>query len=277
MLVRFPQHLQPQMRQALIALGRASFEKGEIITLAKPLLSLANKQFEIGQFRLGNEEIDYLLRNAYISAVQGITPKPDPPYGQLAYSQQLRCVVGPIYVVFDDQKAPLPRAKGSPIICCSTPGVNIAYDVNDTQRYIDGTKLDAPRYVMRYKVIWAHVLQCMEDSKVEVPVLNAIGCGAFVGVFKDFAPYFVARALAAVLSAKAFGFKALVVCLPDFDDTNFEQFCAAFRVRNRRLHWISGVRRGASGSGHARGTAGAAELRLHAAGDGRARWRPEPV
>ena len=203
------------------------------ISLSRPLGSVPDKQFDIGRFHLDSAHIDYLMNNAYVSVAQGIATAPTE--GDNA-RQQLRAIVGPVYVVYDDALQPVEKGAAPPILSCSVPGINMSYSHAEIVRYSVNGQLDQRRYTVRAKVILAHVLACMQAEDVEFPVLCAIGCGAFKGSFGDI-PFCVAQAVAAVLLEGGFRFKAVVICLPGFsaEDDNFSIFSRVFEQHDKRL------------------------------------------
>lgn len=223
------------MQRALRELGRPPHETGVRISLARPLASVKDKQFVIGRFRLDSAHIDRLMDGAYVSVVRGVSVSTSPTGGDNE-RQQLRAIVGPVYVIYDDSLRPLERGAAPPVLSCSVPGINMSYSHAEMVRYSVNGKLEQRRYTVRTKVILAHVLACMQAEGVEYPVLCAIGCGAFKGRFGD-VPHCVAQATAAVLMEGNFRFKAVVFCLPGFGagDNNFSVFSSVFAEHDKRL------------------------------------------
>jgi hypothetical protein len=90
------------------------------------------------------------------------------------------------------------------------------------------------------RLIWYHCCRAWQRFGVAVPVLSAIGCGAFRGDGPDAArvPYLWAEALAWALGRGGddYGFDAVVVALPVFGgDDNFTPFVDVLRRSADRL------------------------------------------
>lgn len=132
-------------------------------------------------------------------------------------------VAGRVSVLFDADGRPLPARRGMEVVAVSVPGVNMAYGRERAEFAQSALALEA-----RYAEIWGHALEVMASRGVRVASLGAIGCGAF-----GCPPAIVGRALLKVLvagraSGAAWGFDAVVVCLPSFGDRNYEAFCESF-------------------------------------------------
>lgn len=225
--------LHPAMRAALQALGRPADERGTEITLARPLADLPpeRRTIEIGAFRLGHEAIDAALRDTELSFVAPLRDRPvyPPPAPATATAgwraetnAQLLVATGPYHVIYDHADRPMPACTKPAVIVCSVPGINFAYSAADGSRYAPRGRLDEPRAKVRMKVILAHVMERMSARGVAVPVLCAIGCGAFCGNNREIVGLW-AEAAATVLSQQDYGFRAVVFCLVGGTD-NYERF-----------------------------------------------------
>ena len=91
----------------------------------------------------------------------------------------------------------------------------------------------------RMRDVWCTALESMRRAGVLVPVLNAIGCGAFRGPFAE-VPYLWAMALWEVLTAFE-NFIAVFVCFPHFpaDQYNLRCFQRWFRPNDPRVFLLS--------------------------------------
>ena len=87
--------------------------------------------------------------------------------------------------------------------------------------------------------IWSTALEAMRRAGVLVPVLNAIGCGAFRGPFAE-VPYLWAMALWEVLTVFD-SFVAVFVCFPHFpaDQYNLRCFQQWFQTNDARVFLLS--------------------------------------
>ena len=81
------------------------------------------------------------------------------------------------------------------------------------------------------------ILKVMEDNAIAVPVLSAIGCGAFRGKASNAkrVPVLWATAFARALSHHDFGFELVVFCLPTKGFDNMTPFSTAFAAESARL------------------------------------------
>lgn len=202
------------------------------------LAAMTDKRFDVGAFRLGNAEIDELMRSAYFSEVDGI----EPATPRRKSDMQLVVLVGRVHIVYPHDLVPLPvpPTTAPHVLSFSVPGVNVEYNAVDMSRYELLPKTDTRhvvqhRLIVRYKVIFAHVFACMQREHIAVPVLCAIGCGAFAKNYESpDVSACVARAAATVLCENQqdyTSFKCVIFCLPSRTDRNFPVFVPVFRVR----------------------------------------------
>lgn len=79
--------------------------------------------------------------------------------------------------------------------------------------------------------------QAMMRYQVAVPVLSAIGCGAFRHGYDNSVqvPALWAAAMACVLSRFSFGFRCVVIALPTFRENNMKAFARTFRKHAGQL------------------------------------------
>eukprot|EP00997_Jenningsia_sp_PLL12_P010642 NODE_795_length_1446_cov_19.914817_g657_i0.p2 GENE.NODE_795_length_1446_cov_19.914817_g657_i0~~NODE_795_length_1446_cov_19.914817_g657_i0.p2 ORF type:complete len:144 (+),score=15.59 NODE_795_length_1446_cov_19.914817_g657_i0:969-1400(+) len=82
--------------------------------------------------------------------------------------------------ILDSSTQPQPASK-SPVQCYSVPGINFAYSAVDKREFVKNGIIVAHKALARMKDIMGNVFLCMQADSVRVPVLNAIGCGAFKG------------------------------------------------------------------------------------------------
>jgi len=238
-------------RRWLRVLGRSETEQGVFITIPTPIEQLP-KQLRIpvsSSITMTAAQVDNMAKQSIVTHV-GRRPKnlllPNTNQGNvdsISYRDHLKTqqlmVSGPVSILYDGRYQPLSNGGPRDIIVCSTPGINFAYSkvdkhyfskVNPDADEPGGPKiLDKDKILSRMRLIWQHVLLIMDERhRVEYPVLCAIGCGAFKGVYGAAIPRMWATALAQVIcnSYKVFKhIKAVFVSLPTFGrDNNFAPF-----------------------------------------------------
>lgn len=241
-------------RRWLKVLGRPEKEQGVFITIPTPIAELP-KQLRVPvspQFTMTAAQVDHMAKRSIVTHV-GRRPAsllvPNTNQGNvmsLSYRDHLKTqqlmVSGPVSILYDGQYQPL--SKPREIVVCSTPGINFAYSkidkhyfskVNPDDDDVGGSKiLDKDKILARMRLIWQHVLLIMDERHhVTYPVLCAIGCGAFKGVYGAAIPRMWATALAQVVcnSYKVFKhIKAVFVSLPTFGkDNNFAPFQSSIK------------------------------------------------
>ena len=154
-------------------------------------------------------------------------------------SQRL-AVTGPVHVLWRVRRrpegglelVPRPRNDEKPPVCVSVAGINFAYSTVDFNRFVDHARMvpnAAAREHMRTTCF--HMFHAWKQRRVDVPVLCALGCGAFRGDVRD-VPESWATAMRRVLGAFDFGFRFVVISLPGFGggNDNLRAFREVFRA-----------------------------------------------
>lgn len=137
------------------------------------------------------------------------------PHENLFSHGQLVTVSGPVCILADENQTalnPLPP----PVWCVSAPGINFKYSRQDMSTFMEQRVPPVPNATgrRRMRVLWHSILSAFQRGNVKVPVLMAIGCGAFRGAIMDVAKYY-AEALKDCLDRDSYGFQAVVVSLVD--------------------------------------------------------------
>lgn len=234
-------------RRWLQSLGRPEKEQGVFITLPQGLNHLKESQrvpvsssavMTVAQAKLladhslityvGKRPESVLLPNEKQSKHESLS------YKDHLKTQQLM-ISGWVRILYDGQYKPF--SKPPAVVSCSVPGINFAYSSIDRHYYFrqcddeeeSKTVMDEDKALTRMRLIWQHLLLVMDEKyRVEYPVLCAIGCGAFKGVYGAKIPRMWAKALAQVVcnSAKVLRhIKAIFISLPTFgSDNNFAPF-----------------------------------------------------
>lgn len=189
---------------------------------------------EYKPFRLSGADINRLMNDAIVTYNPDLLPggvqralllgNADAIPSDRVLENHAVAVSGPVRLLSDNGT---PRPIDGPLLwCVSIAGINFSYSAAEKAAFSgDGRVNDAGRARMRE--IWHHVLSAYELHGVTHAVLNAIGCGAFKGNVAD-VPNAWADTLYDVLSGADYGLRAVCVCLPPFNDDNFERFAAVF-------------------------------------------------
>lgn len=192
-------------------------------------------------FTLSVQDINELFDSAKIHYIEGLVNKEiinnfnsianindDGIIVKDTITAQLFAIVGKAYVLCDEKGESLPKSD-KPHIIVSVPGINFAYSTSDCNFFMKNGSIDIEIATHRMKNIWIHILHCMKTYEVQIPCLNAIGCGAFVDK-EGLAPKLWAQSLKYVLQNNNFGFVAIVMCLPD--TSNYDAFYEVFKDTN---------------------------------------------
>lgn len=151
----------------------------------------------------------------------------------------------PIHVLWEvtaekSHPYPVPKIEDPNLlpVCVSVSGVNLAYSPQDKAEYLlaDGY-INVPKVFRRMSQISYLMFQAMEHYRVAIPVMSAIGCGAFRGDApnREVVPELWATAMVRTLSSYAFHFRCVLISLPEFGDQNMAAFAAVFRRHAHRL------------------------------------------
>lgn len=187
------------------------------------LIAQKDARFGVGAFRLTYADVHEIMRAAYFSWVDGIEEQRHLP--QTAMQLMVMVTRTPVANMHD--RAPLR------MLAFSVTGVNVSANPVDIARYVHQRSVIRGKLLVRYKVILAHLLACMQREAVDIPVLCAVGCGAFSEGYGDEVTAIVAQAAATVLSEnqKSYtSFKCVVLCLPSRTNRTFPVFVETFRV-----------------------------------------------
>lgn len=82
--------------------------------------------------------------------------------------------------------------------------------------------------------IWHHALTCFQAAKVDVPVLCAIGCGAFNDPEVPKIAQSWGNALARCLHQNSYGFRSVIVSLVGPSAANYDAFQASDLVKGKK-------------------------------------------
>jgi hypothetical protein len=123
----------------------------------------------------------------------------------------LCAVSGDVYIVVDPKLGTPILHQKIRVFCVSIPGIDFAKGLYRSHFTRDGTVNDLARVRMIH--IWSHSMDLFQAAKVEIPVLCAIGCGAFKGDVQGVVMAY-ALALLSVLSFSDYDMKAVCVSLP---------------------------------------------------------------
>ncbi|CUG93464.1 Hypothetical protein, putative [Bodo saltans] len=238
--------LIPFTRRWLKALGRPEQQQGVFITLPQPLATQSDaRRVPVSETSIMTVQQARALADSAMVTYVGARPaslllpnESQSKHASMAYKDHLKTqqlmISGLVRILYDGRYKPLP--KPPVVVSCSAPGINFAYSDIDrhyfTKMSDDGdgaTVLDKEKILKRMRLIWQHLLLVMDDKfRVQYPVLCAIGCGAFKGIYGAQIPRLWGRALAEVVcnSAKVLkNIAAIFVSLPTFGkDNNFAPF-----------------------------------------------------
>jgi hypothetical protein len=238
--------LIPHTRRWLKALGRPEQQQGVFITLPQALAAQPDaRRVPVSETSIMTVQQARALADSALVTYVGARPaslllanESQSKHASMAYKEHLKTqqlmISGLVRILYDGRYKPLP--KPPVVLSCSAPGINFAYSDIDRHYFTkpsddgDGaTVLDKEKILKRMRLIWQHLLLVMDDKfRVQFPVLCAIGCGAFKGVYGAQIPRLWGRALAEVVcnSAKVLkNIAAIFVSLPTFGkDNNFAPF-----------------------------------------------------
>lgn len=155
-------------------------------------------------------------------------------------------MVGPVYLLYDQNGVPLTHASPRPILAVSAPPMDLATaDSPDRMRFTaDGSIVPTHIHAVLHHLctLWHHVLMVMEENGVTVPVVPGMGRAMYAPDVARDAPVFCARALRLLLRTRpgrraglarfrlwSYGFHTVLVTLPD-DDVVRTAFVTEFRT-----------------------------------------------
>ena len=224
----------------LKTLGREPTESGArscAITIRPELVDAAREEYNVQSFKITRQSMERLQATAEITMLEGRVAG-DAPYvtkddgvklsRQQEFQAKYVCVSGYVSSVFGNDYRSVPNT-GARFLAVSIPGVNFRYSKADIEALTENGAVREDKARATMQDIWRHALSVMHLRGVEVPVLCAIGCGAFRGSHSQ-VPRLWAEALAAALHASpAFAFRAVVVSVPTFGaDNNHDPFSSVF-------------------------------------------------
>ena len=186
---------------------------------------LSADRYQCGNaFRITKREIETLMNAAVIvyaprlfpgstGIFRGDTLKQSAWEDQEYRRSQLVAVSGPVYCMYDVGCNSIVKATRT-FHVVSIPGINFEYAPQDMRYYAQDRMYRSDRADPRMRDIWRIILWSFREAGVNVPILCAIGCGAFAGNSVLQVPRHCAEALDHVLRETTWGFDVVLVSVP---------------------------------------------------------------
>jgi hypothetical protein len=253
-------NMRPSMQKFLASLGRDPTERGVHITLTRKLNPDETYQFH-NTLTFAGAELQLLMNKARFHCLECADDDPkslfrnDKLVGSKAGSStdwpkdeydrsQLMAIAGPVHILWDINNAnevvAVPRVPDGILpVCVSVAGINFAYSDQDRTEYLNAQgHIDTRKAFHRMRQICYLIFETMAYHGVQVPVLSAIGCGAFRGTAPNshMVPRLWAAAMVSVLQNTFHPFYFVVLSLPTFGDhDNMTAFTTEFQRGANRL------------------------------------------